>query len=397
MTDQVYAGLQSLITKKDGDGFTPEIKNPARLVSLLQRLLNEIRNANAVPGALFTEALDFSGSRRMADHVQVTDLSFSLSDTEPLPGSVITVKITGDGIHDCSFSDVFFVFDNFDNLRENYFTFRCQTAGEVWVSIQHAARDLDAIAFIEAVGTLTTLQQNAIHNLVFELKAAGLWDKCSAIYPLVGGTALAHRWNLKNPLDTDGAFRLTFGGGETHGELGITWDGASSANTHLVPATHLPDYDTTFAHLSVYSQGDTNDAGVDLGVRTDIILLILEWGIQLTNTGGEAYFMISDNTYNVNSPLGGTNDGFFVANRTGSSTENAWRDGVKIVSSTANPTSALPPIPILLGAQNADAGPGRYTSRTHSFISIGQGLTDAENGMLNTLVQAYQAALSRQA
>ncbi len=37
--------------------------------------------------------------------------------------------------------------------------------------------------------------------------AAKLWHKIPVIYPYVGGTPVAHKLNLRNPLDTDAAYR----------------------------------------------------------------------------------------------------------------------------------------------------------------------------------------------
>lgn len=41
------------------------------------------------------------------------------------------------------------------------------------------------------------LVEDAINNLVKELKNNNLWDKMKAIYPLVGGGINSHRFNLK--------------------------------------------------------------------------------------------------------------------------------------------------------------------------------------------------------
>ena len=77
--------------------------------------------------------------------------------------------------------------------------------------------DPDAQAFFTAESTagvtLTTTQKTAVNNLVVNLKAANIWTKFKAIYPIVGGTATAHKFNLKNPADTNAAFRLAFTGG----------------------------------------------------------------------------------------------------------------------------------------------------------------------------------------
>ena len=49
---------------------------------------------------------------------------------------------------------------------------------------------------------------NAVNNLVLDLKKYGLWTKMKAIYPIVGGNAWSHKFNLKDPRDVDSAYRL---------------------------------------------------------------------------------------------------------------------------------------------------------------------------------------------
>ena len=73
-----------------------------------------------------------------------------------------------------------------------------------------SGNDTDAQAFITAAGITDTTQQSAINSLVTNLKGYGIWSKMKAIYPMVGGTANAHKFNLKDSRDLDAAFRLGF-------------------------------------------------------------------------------------------------------------------------------------------------------------------------------------------
>ena len=75
--------------------------------------------------------------------------------------------------------------------------------------------DLDIAAFIEATG-ISGIDIEAITTLVEDLKANNLWDRMKAIYPMIGGTSTTCKYNLKNPQDTDAAYRLDFQGGWIH-------------------------------------------------------------------------------------------------------------------------------------------------------------------------------------
>ena len=120
------------------------------------------------------------------------------------------------------------------------------------------AVDADAQAFITAAAITDPTQQSAINSLVINLKGYGVWTKMKALYPFVGGTATQHKFNLKNPLDTDAAFRLVFNGGWTHSTDGALPNGINGyANTYLNPVIESLTYNNN--HLSFYSR--TSAAG----------------------------------------------------------------------------------------------------------------------------------------
>ncbi|MFY7885673.1 MAG: hypothetical protein ACOVOV_12625, partial [Dolichospermum sp.] len=98
--------------------------------------------------------------------------------------------------------------------------------------------DGDAYAFDSAetaAGTpLTTTERNAINDLVINLKNANIWTKFFALYPIIGSTATSQKFNLKNPADTNAAYRLAFIGGWTHSSNGALPNGTNAyANTFL--------------------------------------------------------------------------------------------------------------------------------------------------------------------
>ena len=100
------------------------------------------------------------------------------------------------------------------------------------------AVDADAQAFIAAAGITNLTQASAVNTLVNDLKTYGLWTKMKALYPMVGGTATSHKFNLKDPRDLDAAFRLTFSGGWTHSSTGALPNGTTGyAETYFNPTT----------------------------------------------------------------------------------------------------------------------------------------------------------------
>jgi len=259
--------------------------------------------------------------------------------------------------------------------------------------------DADAQAFITAAAITDPTQQTAINNLVLGMKADGIWTKMKAVYPFVGGTATAHKWNLKDPRDLDAAFRLVFNGGWTHSSNGATPNGTNGwANTYLQPSSVLTQNST---HLSFYS-------------RSNILnTLQFEMGSFTIPSGlGSSSFGISYNTapnghmrnrISTSTPSTGfiptDSRGLFTLNRTLSTQQKAYQNGV--LKETANVNSdGLSILEIAIGAnRTALTGGfivGDYSAKQCAFSTIGNGLTDTEAANLYTRVQAFQTSLSRQ-
>lgn len=249
--------------------------------------------------------------------------------------------------------------------------------------------DADSNAFLTAAGITDPTQITAINNLVAGLKGAGLWTKMVAIYPLVGGTAAKHRWNLKDPRDLDAAFRLSFTGPLVHSATGMKPDGTvqSYGDTHLIPADVLT---INSMHLTYYSRTDSpvgdkaeigcyNSPG---GIRTHLIIHY---------NGNLFYAGINEaGGFNVAS---GTSAGFFASARTSSTLTTAYYNGASVGTSSTG-SSALPDIPVYVCQLNGY--PSGLTDRECAFASIGVGFSDAEASALSTIVQAFQTTLGRQ-
>lgn len=69
---------------------------------------------------------------------------------------------------------------------------------------------INAIENDDSPTTLLTFEKNAIDTLTRRLNEENLWDKFYAIYPFIGNTANSCAYNLKDPRNTDDAYRLTW-------------------------------------------------------------------------------------------------------------------------------------------------------------------------------------------
>lgn len=235
----------------------------------------------------------------------------------------------------------------------------------------------------------------ALDALVTGLKQHGLWSKMVAVYPMIGGTAALHKWNLVDPRDVDAAYRLTFNGGTHSLALGYRPNaqggavGGGYADTQLVPSSVLSDVNST--HLAYYSLADVPpDDRCEMGCYN--------WSgggsrfhiIARYNGGLFYYGMSEDGATNASVPA---SSGLFATTRTAPDATSAYRNGVQVGTSTSPPTNGLPNFSVWLGG--IDAYRGR-SDLPCGFASIGSGLTAQNVADLYTVVQAFQAALGRQ-
>jgi len=254
--------------------------------------------------------------------------------------------------------------------------------------------DADANAFLTATGITNPTIASAICTLVTSMKANGTWSKCNAIYPMVGGTATTHKFNLKNPADTDAAFRLSFVGGWTHSANGAQANGTNAyANTFLIPGITLTLLNT---HLSFYSRTSAIGNGQrDLSAFTDGTFPSFSLG---TNTG----VLVSDHYWFTTNRISRSipnAQGLMLTSRTNDTTHKSYRNGSQLgaTDTISNAGKLMPLIPLFLGAANISPQPvSAFSNKQFAFASIGSGFTDAETLNFYNTIQTFQTSLSRQ-
>ena len=260
--------------------------------------------------------------------------------------------------------------------------------------------DPDAQAFITAAAITDNTQKNAINTLVLALKGYSIWTKFKAIYPIVGGTASQHKYNLKDPRDLDAAFRLAFTNAWTHSATGMTPNGTNAyANTFLAPNSHQS---LTSGHFSVYSRtssASTTSSGGN-GVRNAITTLGCQLVLRRNSDKFRFFVMWDELTAGVANPGIETDArGFYLGSRIANNSLKFYKNTAIIFTNTnIQTTSSLSIYNYFLAAINNTGTPivATYDNKELAFGSIGDGLTDTEAGNLYTAVQAYQTTLSRQ-
>ena len=254
-----------------------------------------------------------------------------------------------------------------------------------------SGNDTDAQAFIAAAGITDTTQQSAINTLVLNFKSYGIWTKMKAIYPMVGGTANAHKFNLKDPRDIDAAFRLGFYGGWIHSSTGAKPNGSTGyADTFVKPNTDLT---LNGAGISYYARTLKEAVGAYAGngVTMGGGLGVAELSIFADYASGVDYLANNSSEFSGGVLLK-QQTGLIHNTRIISSSFKVYRNGSTVYTlplGSGNRTA----LSLYIGAVNG------YNDRSNvecSFSAIDTGLTDAEAANYYTAVQTFQTTLGRQ-
>jgi hypothetical protein len=249
-----------------------------------------------------------------------------------------------------------------------------------------AAYDADAQSFFTASGVTDLTQKNAVNQLVLDLKSNSLWSKMKALYPIVGGNATAHSYNLINT----SLYQLSFSSGWTHSANGMTPNGTSAYADTFLTARGLLGVNST--HISYYSRTNiygNNTQQIEMGTNTiantDNLYLTYDFA-------NNSYYGVNQFGDSTMSRLGNTL-GCLILNRTSSTEIERYFNGTRTftaVSSTNTPNTS-----IIFGAIRNAGIVGLFSSKQCSFATIGDGLTSTQAGQLNTIIATFQTSLSR--
>jgi len=244
--------------------------------------------------------------------------------------------------------------------------------------------------FITATKLTNKTHLRAVSYLSSNLISTGLYDKLVAVYPMIGGTSGSHMYNLKNPVDSNAAYRLSFYSGVTHNSTGSIFDGTSGyANTFLSASS--TDLSQNSVSLWYYATGGKTVNGIAVTMGANNISLHTPF-----SNYGNNFSKVNDNFDGTYSLLDNNfKKGFFGVSRTGSASFNYYIDGNSFYSASA--TSITPTTNnLFIGAENGNGNAGNYTNLWCGFAAIGKGLTTTESFTLYTIVKQYETILGRQ-
>ena len=263
------------------------------------------------------------------------------------------------------------------------------TATIAWVVPKTGCADADVIAFLSATGITDSTIENALCVLVTSAKANGWWAKCIAIYPMVGGTSTTCKYNLKDPQNTNGAFRLAYDAGWSFSATGAS-PSNGYADTFIIPSSHLALNDV---HSSYYSRENVvgeYDIGVFDSSGSKEFALIVRY------LDSNLYSVIYDESSSIIAAASADGSGYFLNSRTSSNAHNVYRNGSSFASSANANIGVLPTISVYLGALNSSGTPSAFSTKECAFATFGSGIDASLAATMYTDIQTFQTALSRQ-
>jgi hypothetical protein len=263
--------------------------------------------------------------------------------------------------------------------------------------------------WINATGIINPEIWLAVDEFVSGLKADSVWNKFSAIYPLITDNLLDADTQFKINLVNTGSYTLSYNGG-TFGYDGYTNGGGGSyINTGINPANDLyPIQGDGRIHLSFYTKDNfANSQQGHMGAFGYIELfpgfnVYHGYGIFTTGSSNDTYITVGAGnpaTY----PAG--TDEQFVTNATGSGwwlssngTDAPWSSAylngnVILANNDINngELNQYTNTPILIGTVNSNTGPVfGYSTLKYSFFTIGDDLTNTDALNTNNRIQTLQ-------
>lgn len=251
--------------------------------------------------------------------------------------------------------------------------------------------DTDAQAYFNAAGITNTTHKDAFDDFVTGLKSAGLWtSKMRAFWPLYGTTLAEAKFNLRNPVDTDGGYRLTQNGSVTisNGALVTTGGETDGFDTH---------FSATDAGIA------QNDNCQFVSVKTNVSELKCPFGtmnpggtcanyIVPNQTGTALWIANMTNAPDTSQASGGSSIGRYYYSRLNGTQVEIFKNGTSLATVASN--SAAPVSGSFYICNGGNGGLAPSTARV-SMAGIFKGLTGSEVTALDALVAALETALGR--
>jgi hypothetical protein len=305
-----------------------------------------------------------------------------------LVGNTLTIEVaSGGGSYDIDTTD------RFGNVLPTIIVSANTTLN--WNSYDFADLYLNRL-----VNPPTGAQLTAVYTFFDDLISAGIFQKASAIYPIIGGTADDHKWNARYPFDAENAFKLRYLGSPTHDANGITTNGSTNlikcgVSGHLLPTGNKQfsiyrrnQYDTSVAGHGRNGSGTSNSCYFGLGYSG--------------SSAGQLFGSVDNGTATIlTGQLASETDGLQTIKRINNATAarslQYWQNDIEL-SSSSIALQAEQFMEMCVGGTLSANGVSITQASINEccYIYLGEALSDSQEVDHYNIVQSLQTAFSRQ-
>jgi hypothetical protein len=256
--------------------------------------------------------------------------------------------------------------------------------------------DTDVSAFLTATGISDSTIETALTTFVTTLKTESLWDKMVAIYPLVTDKTDTvdiqgqFKYNLKDPQDSDAAYRLTFIGSVVVSQDGLTTVGGAARYIK----THIPSVGTFTDDRP--AMGWTNLTYTDtrygpLGAITTSDVFSYTYYINIFPLAAGYRFRYDSSSYSYSGPTGYNSTGTHIFSRLNASSVYLLAPGGNATASVT--AEGLASVNFTIGQALSTNDGITQNTISHAFFS--NSLTADECATLQTAINTLQSDLGR--
>lgn len=244
-----------------------------------------------------------------------------------------------------------------------------------------------AKAFISVANITDPTQITAINYLVKQLVDNNLMSKFRVIYPMIGGDATKHRYNL---VDT-GAFQLTFIGGWTHGVNGALPNGVNAYATTGFVASTIAENNIHFSYYSRTNSQITNE--LVMGANSPGFPALY---LKIRDSGNQTLAVVGNTESNQPVAFGTLDSrGLFMGNFQSNTLRQLFKNKTLLNQTTVDIAIVKPALQMYLGSYNSNNTPITFTNKECAFASVGNGMSNIEQSLFYDIVQEYQTILTR--
>ena len=258
-----------------------------------------------------------------------------------------------------------------------------------------ASFEAETTTWVNAVvgngGSVSNGRKTTVNTLIANLKGDGVWSKLDRLWLLAAENEVSALTDL---VATGTATKVSTPTFTT--DVGYTGEDSALPTKYLDsnfnPSTAGGHFVQDSAHISSWNSGNVTQStgGCSMGYRDGTTKLATH--IFAAFSDGNGYFRINDSTPSGSGGALANVSGHYIANRSGASASQAYRNG-SLFASPNDTSGAVQNLKFFLTCMNGDGTPFVGNSNQLTMASIGGSLTGTDASNFYTRLRTYMTAV----